>query len=182
MKTGYTTFGPLNEALKRIAELEAERDAHLNRQQDGNNWASATFGPATIKSTMHRIDQEMREFYEDPVHEARDIAIFLYRLASVAGFDLDSEVDRKMEINKSRTWVLSGDGCGQHTGSVAKKGVMEELLELRAENALLRKALEGAEILKRHLFNCPGKDDGIDCECGLESIEAALARIPEAPK
>lgn len=141
-------FADSHEALRaRVSELEAEEKRFRNRQRDGNDWAVATFGEATVESTLRRIDQELREFYKDPVGEAKDIAIFLYRLMSVAGKDLDAEVDAKMEINRKRTWVLNGEGCGQHTGSVACKGVMEELLELRAERDSLRRERDDAKTL-----------------------------------
>lgn len=152
-----------------------------NRQKAGYDWAVATFGPATIESTMRRIDQELREFYEDPAGEAKDIAIFLYRLASVAGFDLDEDVDRKMEINRARTWVLSGDGCGQHTGSTAKKGVMEELLELRAQLAERDKAIAG--LMPRALFGDQCMQDDYEGAFIAFSVhKLALARAESAEK
>ncbi len=148
-----------------LQEAQQEVERRRIRQKDGNDWALATFGEATIESTMRRIDQELREFYEDPVGEAKDIAIFLYRLMSVAGKDLDAEVDAKMEINRARTWVLSGDGCGQHTGSMAKKGLMEEILELRAELAKERET-------SRDRFAQMALDEKVSGETGSPEDEA----------
>jgi hypothetical protein len=47
--------------------------------------------------------------------EAADVLIVLYGLAGMRGFDLHAEVDRKMKINRARTWVARGDGTGYHS-------------------------------------------------------------------
>ena len=46
--------------------------------------------------------------------EAADVLILLYRLADQFDLDLDQEVQAKMAINRSRTWVSKGDGTGSH--------------------------------------------------------------------
>lgn len=46
--------------------------------------------------------------------EAADVLITLLVLAGRRGFDLDSEVQKKMEKNRGRTWKPFGDGTGQH--------------------------------------------------------------------
>jgi hypothetical protein len=46
--------------------------------------------------------------------EAADVLIVLYGVAGMRGFDLHAEVDRKMAINRSRTWKALGDGTGYH--------------------------------------------------------------------
>jgi len=38
----------------------------------------------------------------------------LYRLADQFDLDLDRELQAKMAINRSRTWVSKGDGTGSH--------------------------------------------------------------------
>lgn len=46
--------------------------------------------------------------------EAADVLIVLYGLAGMRGIDLHAEVDKKMQINRSRRWKANGDGTGYH--------------------------------------------------------------------
>lgn len=46
--------------------------------------------------------------------EAADVLINLYAVAYDRHFDIHSEVDRKMEINRGREWAARGDGTGYH--------------------------------------------------------------------
>jgi len=48
------------------------------------------------------------------VSEAADVVIVLYRLARNCGLNLLDEVDRKMAINRGRTWKLDATGHGYH--------------------------------------------------------------------
>jgi hypothetical protein len=45
--------------------------------------------------------------------KAADIVIVLHRLCERMGVDLHQEIDRKMQINRARRWVVVG-GHGQH--------------------------------------------------------------------
>lgn len=94
--------------------------------QSVTRWADTTFGPATIARQLLRLQQEMNELtllYEEMElglvkfnprklgEEAADVVICLYRIIGT----LDCEaIDKKMKVNRSRKWALSGDGCGQH--------------------------------------------------------------------
>lgn len=87
-------------------------------------WADETFGvPASNLSIATRAAKELDELIEylvendqhpKAVEECADIVIVLSRLVERRGGDLLADVDRKMAINRTRTWVLSGDGNGQH--------------------------------------------------------------------
>lgn len=83
-------------------------------------WADETFGKeATPASAMRRTIEEMEEFQtvltrEDIANEAADVVITMYRLASILGFDLLVEIDRKMAINRQRRWRKDGTGNGYH--------------------------------------------------------------------
>lgn len=46
--------------------------------------------------------------------EAADVLITLQVLAHRLNFNLDSEVQKKMAVNRSRLWKARGDGTGQH--------------------------------------------------------------------
>lgn len=89
-------------------------------------WADTTFCPATISRQLMRVHQEMNELtllYEEMelglvkfnpkklAEESADVVICLYRI--IGTLDPDA-IDKKMKVNRSREWKLTGDGCGQH--------------------------------------------------------------------
>jgi NTP pyrophosphatase (non-canonical NTP hydrolase) len=87
-------------------------------------WGRDTFGPITddnrvierARLEFDELAEAVREGHsvDDIVAEAADVVILLSRLAGVHGRDLAEAVDRKMNINRSRTWVRNGDGTGCH--------------------------------------------------------------------
>lgn len=93
-------------------------------QETISNWAEETFGPVTTNvRTATRLNDEMAELLsklaKDDTHpgagdEMADVLIILFRLAEKLGYDLLYEVDRKMEVNRGRTWILDGTGHGHH--------------------------------------------------------------------
>lgn len=116
--------GTLDNAL---ADLEREPDAFEDATEDQytiSAWATATFGPVGSNlSVAVRANQEMAELmralaiadtHPKAAEEVADIVIILYRLADRLGVDLHAEIDRKMAINRGRTWLLDGNGHGQH--------------------------------------------------------------------
>ncbi|MBP3127342.1 MazG nucleotide pyrophosphohydrolase domain-containing protein [Thalassospira sp. ER-Se-21-Dark] len=87
------------------------------------DWAEQTFGPVSDPASLvDRALLEMQELGEavqdrdigEIGKEAADVLILLYRLADQFDLDLDQEVQAKMAINRSRTWVSKGDGTGSH--------------------------------------------------------------------
>ncbi len=89
-----------------------------------SEWAQETFGPASsLLSIAVRANTEMSELLtllngrsipKEAAEECADVAIVLMRLCDRVGYDLYDEIDRKMEINRKREWVLDGNGHGQH--------------------------------------------------------------------
>jgi NTP pyrophosphatase (non-canonical NTP hydrolase) len=86
-------------------------------------WQLETFGKISLFAAFKRARKEWRELQDkidahaktiDLVDEAADVVIVLYAFAEAMGLDLHEAVDRKMAINRSREWVLNGDGTGQH--------------------------------------------------------------------
>lgn len=88
-------------------------------------WADETFGKEVLDGNVfERADGEMAELWDKIVshprspsgiaEECADVVIVLARLAHRCGFDIFEMVDRKMEINRGREWVLDGKGQGQH--------------------------------------------------------------------
>jgi hypothetical protein len=92
----------------------------METQKSINEWADSVFGNNyDIAAARNRAVDEMGEFIvardiSAVITEAADIVITLYRLAAVAGFDLQTEIDRKMQINRARVWIAHGDGTGHH--------------------------------------------------------------------
>jgi NTP pyrophosphatase (non-canonical NTP hydrolase) len=87
-------------------------------------WINQTFGPAEMNMRCAtRANEEMAELlkalstdddHPKAVEEAADIVIVLYRLASRFGVNLHDEIDKKMAINRARTWKRDGTGQGYH--------------------------------------------------------------------
>ena len=85
------------------------------------DWAEQTFGPVSDPASL--VERALVEMLGEAVQdrdiseigkEAADVLILLYRLADQFDLDLDQEVQAKMSINRSRTWVSKGDGTGSH--------------------------------------------------------------------
>lgn len=74
-------------------------------------WCEETFGSITPPRIAERANEEMIELLADPqrVEEAADVVIVLSRYPG-----LWDAVQRKMAVNRGRTWRLMGDGTGYH--------------------------------------------------------------------
>jgi len=106
--------------------LRAHADAgmRMETQRTISDWAEATFGPASSNVRVAaRANEEMAELLRalsaddnnpEAVEEAADVVIVLYRLASRMGTDLHEVIDKKMEINRRRTWKPFGDEHSYH--------------------------------------------------------------------
>jgi hypothetical protein len=83
------------------------------------DWAAETFGDVTPRRLIERAREEFDELEaattpEEIAEEAADVFIVLCR---IPGFE--EAVQRKMAINRTRTWVLNDDGTGNHVRSRA---------------------------------------------------------------
>ena len=110
-----------------LTDLERDPDALENAIEDQytiSRWADDTIGPVGSNlSVAQRARKEFDELYraleENDWHpkaaeEVADVVIILYRLADRLVVDLHAEIDRKMAVNRKRTWLLDGNGHGQH--------------------------------------------------------------------
>ena len=88
-------------------------------------WASLTFGTAAqLLRTATRANEEMAELLTalcagdnaKAAEEIADVMILLFLLGERIGVDVHREIDRKMQINRQRTWQLDGTGHGYHVG------------------------------------------------------------------
>lgn len=75
-------------------------------------WGDQTFGPCSQERAIERAGEEWSEMEEDgadvPI-EAADVIICLLRIPGI----LDA-INRKMTINRGRTWDVRPDGTGYH--------------------------------------------------------------------
>jgi NTP pyrophosphatase (non-canonical NTP hydrolase) len=94
----------------------------IENQKSVALWALATFGPTSDLIAGVRANQEMAELImalarddlPSAAFEIADVVICLYRLAENLGIDINAEVNRKMAINRKRTWKVDPFGCGYH--------------------------------------------------------------------
>lgn len=96
----------------------------IETQESISVWADETFGPAGTNSRVaSRANEEMAELlkwltiddeHEKAAEEIADVVIVLNRLAARMGFDLWHAVEKKMAINRKRTWQKDGTGHGYH--------------------------------------------------------------------
>jgi NTP pyrophosphatase (non-canonical NTP hydrolase) len=101
-------------------------------QETISKWAEETFGPAGSNfSVAARANQEMAELltalasddnHPKAVEEMADIVIVMMRGAERLGLDLMAEIDRKMAINRARSWRLTGTGHGYHVKDARPEG------------------------------------------------------------
>lgn len=79
-------------------------------------WGDDTFGPCSQERAITRASEEWEEMLEpaaDVPIEASDVIICLLRIPGIA-----EAIQRKMTINRARTWKLMGDGSGYHVKAV----------------------------------------------------------------
>ncbi len=96
----------------------------IENQHGISDWADRTFGPASSNARVAaRANEEMAELlraltaddeHDKAAEEVADIVIVLCRLMTRLGRDMGEEIDRKMTINRGRTWNLTKDGHGYH--------------------------------------------------------------------
>lgn len=86
-------------------------------------WGDETFGKVQDPlALVKRAAEEMDELIEalengdtdEAGQEAADVTILLHRLMGTLNKELADEVDKKMDINRKRTWKATGDGTGGH--------------------------------------------------------------------
>jgi NTP pyrophosphatase (non-canonical NTP hydrolase) len=75
--------------------------------------------PREIVTTANVTRYDQRAFERMPEHgnvpeEMADCAIALAAVAGRRGVDLQAEIDKKMAVNRRRTWRANGDGTGYH--------------------------------------------------------------------
>ena len=93
--------------------------------QSISDWCDETFGPATPVRMAARANEEMAELIDKATkaasmddaavtEEAADVVICLARFPG-----LWAAVERKMVVNRGRTWRLTGEGTGYHVPALS---------------------------------------------------------------
>lgn len=105
-------------------ELLREDNVLIETQDSISSWAEETFGPSGSNLRVAiRANQEMAELLRElalndsnpkAADEIADVIIVLCRLSTRLGFDIETQVHRKMTINRARKWKLDGSGHGYH--------------------------------------------------------------------
>lgn len=89
------------------------------------DWQLATFGPVQPGPAWARFEEELEELIVSDglarasdenasvAEEAADVVITLAAwVLAATGIDLAAAVERKLQTNRAREWVLDGRGCG----------------------------------------------------------------------
>ena len=69
-------------------------------------WAETTFTKSTPESAFNHLKREVKELSNN-LHDGKemaDIVMIIAHLASKAGIDLEAEIIKKFNVNKSRRW------------------------------------------------------------------------------
>lgn len=100
----------------------------METQETISKWGVETFGlkPKTQEALqIHwlKLEEELEELHRDIcidgdydkcASEFADVYIVLAQIASTVGVDLQEAVDKKMTINRKRTWIKSSNGTFRH--------------------------------------------------------------------
>jgi NTP pyrophosphatase (non-canonical NTP hydrolase) len=97
----------------------------METQKTISEWAVKTFGYVTPERSISRMLEEVEELkninlnnerssFDEISNECADIYITMCQVATTWGFNLESCIDHKMEINRARKWKIADDGTGQH--------------------------------------------------------------------
>lgn len=94
--------------------------------KDVVEWQRATFGETNPHAAFDRAAEEWIELESlqcisglpapalTVADEAADVCIVLAAFVASLGLDLSECIEAKMQKNKARKWVLTGQGCGRH--------------------------------------------------------------------
>lgn len=79
-------------------------------------WQQATFIDATSEGRIAHFKEEIAEYLENPNsgEEAADVFMLFVAVFKYHDVDLRAEVERKLEINKERTWAKVPGGYSKH--------------------------------------------------------------------
>lgn len=79
-------------------------------------WQQATFGGGTEYGRVMHFLEELKEYMADLSNgeEAADVFLLFIAITKNRGIDLRAEAERKLAINKKRTWAKAPGGYSKH--------------------------------------------------------------------
>lgn len=87
-------------------------------------WQTATFGVPDSHDALLRAEEEWEELISMPGEEgvldvdvaleAADVVVCLAAYVRALGYDLAELVERKLAVNRARTWAQDADGVWRH--------------------------------------------------------------------
>ena len=90
---------------------QAQRLAWENKLAHGFNTTSAERDFCFAVKELGEAFDAWRLGRPDAGEELADVAIYLFGLAQMQGFDLGAEIERKLEINAARVYRTLGSGA-----------------------------------------------------------------------
>lgn len=86
--------------------------------EDIHAWQTETFVDGTEEGRIAHFLEEIREYLKNPGdgEEAADVFLLFIAIIKNRGIDLRAESERKLEINKARTWAKVAGGYSKHVG------------------------------------------------------------------
>lgn len=134
------------------------QDEPHETQQSICTWANETFGTSyTNAGVAARANQEMSELlmalarddsFSGAPEEAADVMIVLMRVFERFGTTWQQEVDKKMAVNRGRTWKLDGSGHGYHVKTPLAE-VVDAASKRFQERPLHRASIEAREEIRK---------------------------------
>lgn len=79
-------------------------------------WQQATFADGTEEGRIEHWKEEIKEYLADPSNgeEAVDVFFLFVAIFKNRGIDLRAEAERKLAINKGRSWAKAPGGYSKH--------------------------------------------------------------------
>ncbi len=106
------------------SRVDSRSVAMHETQRTISEWGFKTFGyPKDAIVIVKRMLKEVKELeevikndatYDMIADECADIHIVMCQVFATMGYNFQSCVDHKMQINRARKWKIAGDGTGQH--------------------------------------------------------------------
>jgi NTP pyrophosphatase (non-canonical NTP hydrolase) len=83
---------------------DIQRQVYENKLEKGFNVTNIELEFCLTQGELAEAYEAYRKKLPTIGEELADVAIYLYGLAEILGYDLDQEIERKVEINKNRTY------------------------------------------------------------------------------
>lgn len=103
------TFGPLRSFTTQSIRANLEMGELLRASEALDRFTQES--PRTLSAQQTRQHSELSAAV---VEETIDVMIVLMGNLCALGVDMKTEWTRKMQVNRKRKWVVSGDGTGHH--------------------------------------------------------------------